>query len=202
MKYTLCIVWIFLFSGSVCAQWTPEDSVRLQNILSGKEEIHLNPEIRRAIENGTFLSTDKPSDKMKSSPLQLPITSDFSEYIQADTFRVRANYDSITPAVYFLQNLKRPPSLGVRKQAYTSSNPLIRRGELRLGKLPVYSKVSAGNLFLDEVKDGQHRGSLNVTLRVEFSLEDILEHIFWKSARDKKRNRKRENTWKYYNDYP
>lgn len=202
MKYTLCVLWLWLFSGNICAQWTPEDSVRLQHILSGKEEIRLNPEFQRAIENGTFISTDKPSDKMKSAPLELPITSDFSEYIQADTFRLKVNCDSITPAVYFLQNFKRPPSLGVPKQAYTSTNPLIRKAELKLGKLPVYAKVSAGNLFLNEVKDGQSRGSINVTIRVEFSMEDILEHIFWKSDRDKKRNRKRENTWKYYNDYP
>lgn len=202
MKYTLCVLWVFLFSGSVCAQWTPEDSVRLQNILSGKEEIRLNPEYRRAIESGTFLSTDRPSHKMKSAPLELPITSDFSEYIEADTFRLKAPCDSVTPAVYFLQHLKRPPSLGVRKQAYTSTNPLIRRAELKFGKLPIYGKVSAGNLFLNEVKDGQNRGSIHVTIRAEFSLEDILQQIFWKSARDKKRNRKRENTWKYYNDYP
>lgn len=202
MKYAICVLWIFLFPASMCAQWSSEDSVRLQNILSGKEEIRLNPEFQRAIENGTFISTDKPLDKMKSSPLELPITSDFSEYIRADTFRLKAQCDSITPAVYLLQHLKRPPSLGVPKQAYTSPNPLIRRAELKFGKLPVYGKVSAGNLFLNEVKDGQSSGSINVTIRVEFSMEDILEHIFWKSARDKKRNRKRENTWKYYNDYP
>lgn len=52
------------------------------------------------------------------------------------------------------------------------------------------------------LKDGQRRGGVLATIRVYFDAEDLLETIFWKSARDKKRNRKRENTWKYYNDYP
>ena len=63
-------------------------------------------------------------------------------------------------------------------------------------ELPVKPSIS------DVVKDGQRRGGVLATIRVYFDAEDLLETIFWKSARDKKRNRKRENTWKYYNDYP
>ena len=37
------------------AQWTEQDSLRLQEFLSGKEEIRLNPEFQKAIESGTFL---------------------------------------------------------------------------------------------------------------------------------------------------
>lgn len=202
MKYITYTLFVCLFPAIVHAQWTEADSLHLQELLSGKEKIRLNPEFQQAIENGTFLSTDQPSAPMVSSPLQLPITSDFSEYIQCDTFRLKANCDSLTPAAYLLQNFKHPPSLSVRKQAYTTSNPLIRRGEIRFGKLPVYGKITTGNLFLEEVKDGQHRGGFLATIRIDFSMEDILETIFWKSARAKKRNRKRENTWKFYNDYP
>ena len=35
-----------------------------------------------------------------------------------------------------------------------------------------------------------------------FSMEDVLQQIFWKSARDKRHNRKHANAWKYYNSYP
>lgn len=202
MKHLMSALFVCLFPAVAFAQWTEADSLRLQDILSGKEKVRLNPEFQRAIENGTFLSPDCPSDKMLSSPLELPLAVDFSEYIQSDTFRLQAPCDSVTAEVYWLLHLKSPASLKVHKQAYTSSNPLIRKQEIRFGKLPVYGKMSTGNLFLDNVKDGQHRGGIMVTMRVEFSLEDVLETIFWKSARAKKRNRKRENTWKYYNDYP
>lgn len=202
MKYIVYTLFVFLFPRIGYAQWTEADSLHLQDLLSGKQKIRLNPEFQRAIENGSFLSTDQLSEPMVSSPLQLPITSDFSEYIQCDTFRLKIHNDSITPAVYFLQNFKRPSSLSVQKQAYTSSNPVIRAGEIRLGKLPVYGKITTGNLFLEDVKDGQRRGGFLATVRINFSMEDVLETIFWKSARAKKRNRKRENTWKFYNDYP
>lgn len=202
MKYIVYTLFVCLFPKIAYAQWTEADSLHLQDLLSGREKIRLNPEFQRSIENGTFLSTDRPTEPMISSPLQLPITSDFSEYIQCDTFRLKVNSDSITPAAYLLQNFKSPASLSVRKQAYTSANPLIRNGEIRFGKLPVYGKITTGNLFLEDVKDGQHRGGFLATIRINFSAEDILETIFWKSARAKKRNRKRENTWKFYNDYP
>lgn len=37
---------------------------------------------------------------------------------------------------------------------------------------------------------------------LSFSMEDILQLIFWKSARDKRHNRKHANAWRYYNRYP
>ena len=158
------------------AQWTEQDSLRLQEFLSGKEEIRLNPEFQKAIESGTFLRPDQPGTHMLSSPSELPITKDFSEYVQLDTLRRLTNYDSITPVLFMLLNFKSPSrSLAIQKQAHT----------IRLPK-----------------KDGQRRGGVLATIRVYFDAEDLLETIFWKSARDKKRNRKRENTWKYYNDYP
>ena len=51
------------------AQWTEQDSLRLQEFLSGKEEIRLNPEFQKAIESGTFLRPDQPGTHMLSSPV-------------------------------------------------------------------------------------------------------------------------------------
>ena len=39
---------------------------------------------------------------MLSSPSELPITKDFSEYVQLDTLRRLTNYDSITPVLFML----------------------------------------------------------------------------------------------------
>ena len=59
----------------VCAQyvhtvyaqtWSKEDSIRLANILSGKDTLRLNPEFQRSIQNGTFINLN-PVGKMKSA---------------------------------------------------------------------------------------------------------------------------------------
>ncbi len=34
-----------------------------------------------------------------------------------------------------------------------------------------------------------------------FSMDDVLQFVFWKSARAKRHNRKHANAWKYYNSY-
>jgi len=67
-----------------------------------------------------------------------------------------------------------------------------------LGHLPVTAAVKADNLFLEEVKDGQSRGSINAVFKTRFSMEDILSGIFSKSERAKRKNRKKANAWKNY----
>ena len=79
---------VFILPTMAHAQWTEQDSLRLQEFLSGKEEIRLNPEFQKAIESGTFLRPDQSGTHMLSSPSELPITKDFSEYVQLDTFIV------------------------------------------------------------------------------------------------------------------
>ena len=81
-------------------------------------------------------------------------------------------------------------------------NSLVVKDRIRLGKTTFYVQGGTQNLFLEEVKDGQRRGSVGISVKKEFSLENTLRYIFWKSERDKRRNRKREFTWKHYNSYP
>lgn len=205
------------------------DSLRLSadTLLSPRDpgeppEIRLNDTYRKAIESGRFLPAEPGSlslplgegfgpaggaGSLRSASPRLPLAVDFSEYLRddpflGDTLRRLTDSATLTAEVFMLQNFKPRLARVVRQEAYTPGRfSKIDKG-IRLGKLPVYAKVSAGNLYLDEVRDGQHRGTFNLTIRIEFSAEELLEKIFWKSARHKARNRKRENTWKYYNDYP
>ena len=66
------------------AQWSEQDSVWLQNVLAGKDSVRLNPEFQKAIKNGTFLNSGQPAGKMQIAPSSIPITKDFSEYIQSE----------------------------------------------------------------------------------------------------------------------
>ena len=73
-------------------EWSKDDSIKLNNILSGKDSIRLNPEFQRAIKNGTLINT-KPADKMLSAKSKIPFTKDFSEYIKLDESVVYENYN-------------------------------------------------------------------------------------------------------------
>ena len=45
--------------------WSQEDSIKLANMLAGKDSLRLNPEYQRAIRNGTFINTN-PAGKMRA----------------------------------------------------------------------------------------------------------------------------------------
>lgn len=62
------------------AQWTKNDSIWLQNVLSGKDTLKLNIETQKAIESGSFLNTTPHTTPMISNPAILPILKDLSEY--------------------------------------------------------------------------------------------------------------------------
>lgn len=150
-----------------------------------------------------------PAGLLHGVASELPLAVDFSEYLGADaalgdTLRQLADSVTLTPAVFMLIHFKPRLAPAIGKAAYTPTFLPPKAREVQVGKLPIYvsGSVSAGNMFLDEVRDGQRRGSLNATLCIRFSAEELLELALWKSARNKVRNRRRENTWKYYNDYP
>ena len=56
MKEQIILILIFLLeSNCVEAQWEKKDSLWLQDVLSGKEKLKLNPETMQAIKSGTFI---------------------------------------------------------------------------------------------------------------------------------------------------
>ncbi|MDH6358727.1 DUF4858 domain-containing protein [Parabacteroides sp. PF5-9] len=84
------------------AQWTAKDSIWLQNILSGKDSIQLNPETMRAIEGGTFLNFDQPAGSGMSAPSEIPIIKDFSDYFQPeDTVSHKVALKDLPPYVFW-----------------------------------------------------------------------------------------------------
>lgn len=84
-------------------QWTKKDSVWLQNVLSGKEKLELNPETMKAIQSGSFINLDEPASNMKISPVTpLPILKDFTEYIQTDSAYRKKALKDLPPGVFWL----------------------------------------------------------------------------------------------------
>lgn len=187
--------------------WSEEDSVWLSGVLSGKDTIRINPEFQKAIRSGTFIHLeDEPGQQILDAPAELPFLKDFSEYLRADTDSVHKNldYKSMPPSVYRLYVIELDSSLKINKEAYTPPpTRLIDKKEIKIGKLPVAVAAGGRNLYdTDIVKDGQKRGTLTGSARFYFSLDDVLKWIFSKEERNKRRNRKRENTLRYYNSMP
>lgn len=85
MNKQAVIFFLLCFTSTASGQWNDKDSVWLQDILSGKQQIQLNPEALKAIESGNFLNFDPEATPMLSAPSQLPILKDFSEYLGVDT---------------------------------------------------------------------------------------------------------------------
>lgn len=113
------------------AQWTEQDSIWLQNVLAGKDSIKLSPEFEKAIQSGSFLNPGTPVGKPQlAAPSDIPITKDFSEYIQQDdTTRRRVALKDLPPSVFWRHN---PPYKKI---------------------LPVYQSI------LDELNRNPSRGS-------------------------------------------
>ncbi|WP_293712596.1 hypothetical protein [uncultured Parabacteroides sp.] len=187
--------------------WSKEDSVWLSGVMSGKDTIRINPEFQKAIDSGTFIHLeDEPGQRMLEAPTELPILKDFSEYLHADADTVRDSqlYRSMPPSVYRLYVIELDTCLPINKGAYTPPpTRLIDKKEIKVGKLPVAVAAGGRNLYdTDIVKDGQKRGTLTGSAKFYFSLDDMLKWVFSKKERNKRKNRKRDDTWRYYNSMP
>lgn len=187
--------------------WSEKDSVWLSGVLSGKDTIRINPEFQKAIDSGRFIHLeDEPGQQMLEAPSELPILKDFSDYLNVDADSVNNNldYKSMPPSVYRLYVIELDTCLPINKEAYTPPpTRLIDKKEIQVGKLPVTVAAGGRNLYSsDVVKDGQKRGTVGGSAKLYFSLDDMLKWIFSKKERNKRKNRKRDDTWRYYNSMP
>ena len=186
MKKSLFILWIssvFCIATGYAQRdsvWTEQDSLWLRDVLSGKKKIRLNEATRRAIESGTLIvpegSREAPelTPELRSYGSYLEITEDFSGVGLPDSLVRRPLY-KLPPAVLAIYGM----------HAAWQPEPEFRSCKLYT-VFPVERGLSGGGAGIIFV----------------FSVEDVLEQIFWKSARAKKHNAKHATAWRYYNSIP
>lgn len=160
--------------------WSRQDSIRLANILSGKDSLRLNPEFQNAIRNGTLINTD-PVGKMRISKSKMPITKDFSEYIKIDR-KALSEVPYITNGKSGINTL--PPQAAMRTPA-----PNIKSDEMRINP-----KAFAINPQI--IKEAMAKTPL-----ATFDANHLLSYLLSPSYRQKFKNSQR-NTHKTYNKYP
>lgn len=194
---------VFSCFGLYAQDQRNEDSLWVSRMLEGKDTIRINPEYLKAMQEGTLISTPEVEKlQLKHAPSELSIIKDFTEYLKLDSGQRRLDYKSLPPAVFRMYMLDTVPGTGINSAAYTSRGSLVVKDQIQIGKLPVRLSLGAQNLYSSCVKDGQRRGTLGTSVVVVFSAEDMLRYVFWKSERYKRKNRKREFTWKHYNSFP
>ena len=198
LYYILLFLSVFLNLG-IFAQNKSNGNIGEETLSMQKDTILLNEETLKAIREGTLIHME--GQPLNLSSPELPILRDFSDYLKADTTKKALLIDSLPPAIFVLYPMD-TTGHHIRGVVYKPMNSLVVKDRIRLGKTTFYVQGGTQNLFLEEVKDGQRRGSVGISVKKEFSLENTLRYIFWKSERDKRRNRKREFTWKHYNSYP
>lgn len=112
-----------LYTELIQAQtWSKADSLWLANLLAGKDTLRLNPEFQKAIRSGTLINLDEPAGTMKIAPSSLPITRDFSAYLQDPDSSVSATValKDLPPAVFMRYGLDKPlPFNGIYMDAFT-----------------------------------------------------------------------------------
>ncbi len=206
-KKWIVLLFICMHStGTLYAQWTKKDSLWLEDVLSGKQKIQLNPETKKAIESGTFINTDGLQPELLSAPPLLPISKDFDLSVSPDSSNTDMPFhQSIPPAVYLIyahKNTLRTDSADVSESPAFAMPDLRDKNRIQIKNTPVSVAAQATNIYNTNVKDGQQRGGFVGGVIVTFSMNDLLMGIFNKTERNKRRNKKRAQAWKTYTEYP
>ncbi|MDR2763881.1 MAG: DUF4858 domain-containing protein [Tannerella sp.] len=183
------MLWLIRISVNLCAQeqWTPQDSVWLQRVLSGEEKLQLNEETLKAIQSGLFISPDrKEENRLKPGDRELLILKSFEDAAKRDT-------DRLSPADL-------PPFL------YLRYFPPQEKSLPATGSFMGFSSRTVAELKKTD-KLTPRRSTVNdpATIRSgiygSFSAESILRTVFWPSCRAEKRNAKQANAYKTYNPF-
>lgn len=137
------------------AQWIEQDSIWLKDVLAGKDSIKLNPEFQKAIQSGSFLNPEpgKPMGKPQlAAPSNIPITKDFSEYIQQDdTTHRKVALKDLPPSVFWRHN---PP--------YKKILPVYQSILDELKRTPSSGRTSLATFDLGRMTSRKHM-SINAT---------------------------------------
>lgn len=187
---------LILLTMNMHAQWTKEDSVWIEGIKSGKIKLELNPETKKAIEEGRLIEAEKPNAKLLEHNLPLQITKEFTDIRPEDEEYLVIDISELPPAL--LMMLELPDSISKKSFVYVAPpKDYISMKQIPIGTKGIYITAHTGDLN-PIVKDGQSKGGALGGLGASFSLEDILRYTFLPSERAKKRNRKFATAWKTY----
>lgn len=178
--YLLLILYL-LGMGTTYAQWTKKDSLRLDRILSGKEEFHVNKEALKDLDLTTPLGEP---DFTKAKPM-MSLESPSLKIINTLP-KVSRSKNFAYPQMSFGRDSTQVVCRIIRPYNISTK---YNDDPIPIVKTSIMSRAKPYN---------RNAQNPNMSLGVSFSMEDLLESVFWKSARAKKHNAKNANAWKTY----
>ncbi|MDR1602979.1 MAG: DUF4858 domain-containing protein [Tannerella sp.] len=194
----LLLVLSLCFAANIRAQeWSAQDSAWLRRVLSGKEELKLNDATRKAIREGTLISTDPAPGKlpMLSAPPELPVSKIVESIAQPKT--QKKDMTELPPSVYILDGLgdgdllQSDSSNILHFNTASTNSVVVQKWVVELKWLETATSRKA------TVNDPTAVRSGGITI----DAEDLLRTIFQPSYRAKKRNRKHATARYTYNQY-
>jgi hypothetical protein len=167
VKIWVISLFFFLFAEEVYSQWSTNDSIWLNDVLSNRKELRLNPEVIEAIKSGNLINTynSKPDAQSINAHYELPLHKDF----QYHTYK----YD---PAVQKIDLTKIPPSVFM----------LYFNEPVEIVKLQSFSMVGIENYKPDRPvtpllnTDPLAKGQVNGMVRYMICINDVINYYFLK----------------------
>jgi len=186
MKLKLALSVLLLLFSCLLIQaqgWSKEDSIWIKNVLEGKEELKINEETKKAIEEGRLIA---PS-RLKDADFDLELSKDFDNTGVPDSVKVRRiDPYSMPPSVYALYILY----LVQMDSVYQIQSIFITDDERK--QLEKMMSIGPSSLF---IPDGYFPGG-----RIGGDFNHALSMIFSASYRQKMKNRKNATAYKNYYD--
>lgn len=196
LRKKLLLLTLILLTMNLHAQWTKEDSTWIEGVKSGRIKLELNPETRKAIEEGRLIEAEKPNAKLLEHSSQLPVSKEFTDIRPEDEEYQIIDLSSLPPSLLMIIEI--PDSTTKRSFVYVAPpKDYISMKQIPIGTTGIYITAHTGDLD-PIVKDGQSKGGALAGLGYSFSMEDLLRYAFMPSERAKKRNRKYAIAWKTY----
>ena len=150
-------------------EWTAEDSLWLQRVLNGTEQIHLNEATQKAIQSGTLIRDHSITEQLQVNPSEMQIVKHFEGIT---TTEIQRNYPVDVPVW----------APRINNNAFTFSAKTIE-------EFKALDILTPRKATVDD-RSTLRSGSIGI------SFEDILRTIFWPSHRAKKRNAQNADAWK------
>lgn len=188
MKRRFYLVCFLLLLGTIAvyAQWTAQDSIKLQKFLSGEKELKLNreetkhiqletPSLNNLFNQSPLMDTEKPSLKFNT---YLPT------YFSDSTIRKKKIYLTLHPYSIFTRYDEDPSGC---------TYPMAVKFDLRNGTVKGGRQAIRTNGITSKLLAPVGPG-----ISYSFSMEDVLQQIFSKKGRARLHNAKHANAWKTY----
>lgn len=179
------------------AQWSKQDSIRLQELLNGDGELKINTEAVKSI----HFDFKPEKDKMKGTPLMseekpwMKFLKDLPKNFGDTTTWVKPKYVRFTPYTPYTKMNEDP----VNDPIITAEKEWVMN--IKFGPTPYAEKYDPRQQRVMPPSRNNNAMQISAGIAKTFDTEKFLYENFTARGRAIRRNRQRANAWKTYKDF-